>query len=58
MAARDRRKALTEKQRGYLWRLAWSWRRQLLAAMVELAGLYSGCTGFANKSGKIAPLVS
>jgi len=58
MAARDRRKALTERQREYLWRVAWSWRRQLPPELVALAGVYTGCKGFPNTSGRMEPVAS
>jgi len=45
MAARDRTRALTDRQRTYLWAIAWSWRRQLPNEFVDLARRYSGCVG-------------
>jgi hypothetical protein len=43
--ARDRAKPLTERQAAWLWAIAWSWRRQLPASLVDLARIYSGGIG-------------
>ena len=45
MADRDRNRPLTERQRAYLWAIAWSWRRQLPPDLVALARTYSGGFG-------------
>ena len=45
MAVRDRQKPLTERQRAYLWAIAWSWHRQLPRDLVELARERSGGVG-------------
>jgi len=45
MAARDQGRALTDRQRAYLWAIAWSWRRQLPNELLDLARLYSGGVG-------------
>ena len=45
MAARDPQKPLSHRQRAYLWAIAWSWRRQLPPAMVDLARNNSGGVG-------------
>ena len=49
MAARDRKRALTERQRAYLWAIAWSWRRQLPSELVDLARRYSGGVGIRGR---------
>jgi len=49
MAARDRAKPLTERQRAYLWAVAWSWRRQLPRRLVDLAHEYSGGVGIRGR---------
>lgn len=36
---------LTDRQRAYLWAIAWSWRRQLSRELVALALQYSGGLG-------------
>lgn len=48
-AARDRSKPLTERQRAYLWAIAWSWRRQLPHGLVDLAWRYSGGVGIRGR---------
>ena len=50
MFARDTAKPLTERQKAYLWAIAWSWRRQLPASMVELARIYSGGVGLRRRA--------
>jgi hypothetical protein len=49
MAARDRSRPLTERQRAYLWAIAWSWRRQLSRELVDLARRYSGGVGIRGR---------
>ena len=49
MAARDQGCALTERQRAYLWAIAWSWRRQLPNVLVDLARRYSGGVGIRGR---------
>lgn len=46
---RDRAKPLTDRQREYLWAIAWSWRRQLPAGLVALARRYSGGIGIRGR---------
>lgn len=38
-------KPITDKQRAYLWAVAYSWRRQLSPALARLAERYSGGVG-------------
>jgi len=45
MADRDRNRPLSDRQRAYLWAIAWSWRRQLPADLVALARKYTGGLG-------------
>jgi hypothetical protein len=45
IAQRNRGKPLTDRQRAYLWAIAWSWRRQLQRPLVELAYRCSGGVG-------------
>lgn len=45
MDGRDRTRPLTERQRAYLWAIAWSWRRQLPRCLADLAYRYSGGVG-------------
>jgi hypothetical protein len=45
MTARNRAKPLSDRQRAYLWAIAWSWRRQLPRPLVDLAREYSGGIG-------------
>ena len=45
MADRDRSRPLSDRQRAYLWAIAWSWRRQLPADLVALARKYTGGLG-------------
>lgn len=49
MAERDRSKSLSERQRAYLWAIAWSWRRQLPRALVEMAWEYTGGVGIRGR---------
>lgn len=42
---RDRAKPLTDRQRAYLWAIAWSWRRQSPRNLVALAREKSGGVG-------------
>ena len=49
MYERDRSRPLTERQRAYLWAIAWSWRRQLPAPLVDLARAYSGGVGIRGR---------
>jgi hypothetical protein len=49
MFHRDRAKPLTERQRSYLWAIAWSWRRQLPLTLVEIAHRYSGGVGIRGR---------
>lgn len=49
IAQRDRSKPLTDRQRAYLWAIAWSWRRQLPRPLVELAHRYSGAVGIRGR---------
>ena len=49
MFGRDRGKALTDRQRAYLWAIAWSWRRQLPRALAEMARSYSGGIGIRGR---------
>ena len=49
MFERDRGKALTDRQRAYLWAIAWSWRRQLPRALAEMACGYSGGIGIRGR---------
>jgi len=44
-ADRDTSKPMTEKGRAFLWKIAWSYRRQLSKDMVELARQNSGEVG-------------
>jgi hypothetical protein len=46
---RDRTKPLTERQKAYLWAIAWSWRRQLPRPLVEIAYRYSGGVGIRGR---------
>jgi hypothetical protein len=46
---RDRAKPLTDRQRAYLWAIAWSWRRQLPGSLVRLAREYSGGVGIRGR---------
>jgi hypothetical protein len=50
MYSRDRQKPLTERQRAYLWAIAWSGRRQLPRELVEMAHRYSGGVGIRGKA--------
>ena len=45
MAGRDRSRSLTDRQRAYLWAIAWSWRRQLPRNLIVLAREKSGGVG-------------
>jgi hypothetical protein len=49
MAERDHAKPLTDRQRAYLWAIAWSWRRQLPRPWVEMAFRYSGGVGIRGR---------
>jgi hypothetical protein len=49
MFHRDRAKPMTERQKAYLWAVAWSWRRQLPGALVGLAHQYSGGIGIRGR---------
>jgi hypothetical protein len=49
MFHRDRARPLTERQRSYLWAIAWSWRRQLPRTFVEMAYRYSGGAGIRGR---------
>ena len=49
MAARDQGRALTDRQRAYLWAIAWSWRRQLPNELVDLARRYSCGVGIRGR---------
>ncbi|MCL5742977.1 MAG: hypothetical protein M1541_03475 [Acidobacteria bacterium] len=51
MAARaaNSRSPLTDRQRAYLWAVAWSWRRQLPRALADLASEYSGGVGIRGR---------
>ena len=49
MAGRDRVKPLTDRQRAYLWAIAWSWRRQLPRNLVVLAREKSGGMGIRGR---------
>ena len=49
IAGRDRSRPLTDRQRAYLWAVAWSWRRQLPAELIALAGKYSGGVGIRGR---------
>lgn len=49
LSGRDRAKPLTDRQRAYLWAIAWSWRRQLPADLVAPARKYSGGTGIRGR---------
>jgi hypothetical protein len=49
LSSRDRAKALTDRQRAYLWAIAWSWRRQLPQDLVELAREKSGGVGIRGR---------
>jgi len=49
MSGRDRRRPLTDRQRAYLWAVAWSWRRQLPPDLVDLARQYSGGCGIRGR---------
>jgi hypothetical protein len=40
---------LSDRQRAYLWAVAWSWRRQLPRRLVDLAGEYSGGVGIRGR---------
>jgi hypothetical protein len=46
---RDRAKPLTDRQRAYLWAIAWYWRRQLPGDLVGLAREKSGCLGIRGR---------
>jgi hypothetical protein len=49
MFHRDRAKPLTDRQKAYLWAIAWSWRRQLPGVLVDLARRYSGGIGIRGR---------
>ena len=49
MHSRERSRALSDRQRDYLWAIAWSWRRQLPADLVALARRYSGGVGIRGR---------
>ncbi len=49
MFGRDRSKPLTDRQRAYLWAIAWSWRRQLPRELVKMARGYSGGIGIRGR---------
>ena len=49
LAGCDRKRPLTDRQRAYLWAIAWSWRRQLSADLVTLARKYSGGVGIRGR---------
>jgi hypothetical protein len=50
MFHRDRAMPLTERQRSFLWAIAWSWRRQLPRMLVEMAYHYSGGVGIRGRT--------
>jgi len=50
LAGRDRAKSLSDRQRAYLWAIAWSWRRQLPRDLVELARTMSGGVGLRGRA--------
>jgi hypothetical protein len=49
LVGRDRSKPLTDRQRAFLWAVAWSWRRQLPDDLVDLALQYSGGVGIRGR---------
>ena len=49
IAARGHAKPLSDRQRAYLWAIAWSWRRQLPADLVALARKYSDGVGIRGR---------
>ena len=51
VAERDERLPLSEKQRAYLWAIAWSWRRQLPRDLVEVAYRHTGGVGLRGEVG-------
>ena len=55
MDARDRSRPLTDRQRAYLWAIAWSWRRQLPPDLVAMARKYSGGIGIRGDRLRGAP---
>ena len=50
LAGRDRAKPLSDRQRAYLWAIAWSCRRQLPRDLVELARTMSGGVGLRGRA--------
>jgi hypothetical protein len=50
LAGRDRAKPLSDRQRAYLWAIAWSWRRQLSSEFVALARTMSGGVGLRGRA--------
>lgn len=58
VAAMSPASELTQRQIEHLWRVAWSYRRQLPKNLVDLAARYSGCQGITKRErprGKPAP---
>jgi hypothetical protein len=49
MVGRDRSRPLSDRQRAYLWAIAWSWRRQLPADLVGTVRKYSGGIGIRGR---------
>jgi hypothetical protein len=49
LVGRERSRSLSDRQRAYLWAIAWSWRRQLPADLVALARKSSGGIGIRGR---------
>lgn len=49
LSGRDRAKPLSDRQRAYLWSVAWSWRRQLPRELALLAREKSGGVGIRGR---------
>jgi hypothetical protein len=49
LSVRDRAKPLSDRQRAYLWAIAWSWRRQLPHGLAVLARAKGGGVGMRGR---------